>query len=1456
MNTIILVLLAVLPQSHAAVYVFRSETNSGFRAGTTDVTATLYIAVTGGNVSPPWNIEPLFSKSVTISSVSGPAGSSATGSGGTITETALTVTGGQIYTYEVIYSFSGNTATTYDGVSLSSNFDHVKVPTVAQDGVLEAQDITATSITTTPTATTTTTPTTTTTTTPTTTTTTPTTTTTTPTTPITTTTTTPTTTTTTTPTTTTTTTPTTTTTTTTPTTTTTTTTTPTTTTIDPTLCFSAPTFGLYSQHDGVAASYATGDTVEYSCNTNAEMCDDMEYTDEMIRSSCQGLDSWLGEPMKCCLTFNFEPYEGCFTGDITTTNMPGHVVPNYFEGRKHCHSHGAAYSGFYGRNSNTTEISVLCLDEDEFTLLSETLDYQCDTMQDGYLVGNEEVQGSVAVLSLYQTFYGEYYLRELNPYILNSDSHSFDNAATDESCAEYCSLSHGDLKKVYSIIYNASDCYCLDTRNSTVTAAEYGGVDCNANSISCSLFPDATEFANSYPNGSSCFDLFESHDRLMHGYYKLGDGWIKCHFYDGTYCEQDWIGFNGLCYAFTTEQGDFQEQEHKCAEMDANLVTITDSHHSSYVDKWTTDFLTLIFPKLAISGSSLYIGGYQPMIFGDTTEFKWLDGSINHEPPFKRYSGYPVLDASRRCLAIKFYQNIAFTTNEHCNITTNYGVCQKMSIVLDGVRSHGCWGLNSTNTRLHGPTMTPLSLSVSSPKECISALTSEDLLFGVQQAVCHTNSTAHTRYVVGRPSKTCVSGMGSADAFNIYVDGSTPRASIYSSSFGYIGCYPFNGVDGELKFTSNIMTLQACIEGCFGTPVTAYQYKFAAVNNDTCHCYADIFASAVNQNLRESMVSCDLPCPGNEMQRCGKASNTLYLNVYSAVKFYPNLWTCTDVAVNFLPVITNVAYRMRYGWFWYWTTTTLYRSYCPSTVVTHSDENCPTSWLRIYDRCFKVIPTSHYHHRDALETCRSYGGDLYRPGTELTELLRVIQMTSYRWTYRFSVGVSRVSNTTDEFFWSDGSLTTWTLYDKFNTRDDLLYGTLTGNDCFHTTVVYQQFLNTLGCAYNYAGFICSMQSLDQPQIYQGCADMQAQSASDSDVYTQHSGMTSTYCGQYCLTAGTRYSAVQDQTCQCIDDINSLTMVDRVEFCGDSCSGSLHQDCGGALHSSIYSVDYFPAESCLALYYSGHWDNSQYILNPGLKYGVTQEAAETCVMSDNSEGCENGWIGFMNRCYYFSQDAVTFDEAYSYCLARNSLIVSISHNSSEATFVEKSIKSRSEFRSIENFYVGLYRMDDGNYASSGYAWVDSGTNSFNRYSSSWDHNYASRSCVVMVRSDNYAWTNVECNTNASFICRSDPVDEMKCSVPPSSAEAGLNFNYYRLSNTLCREICQGEGYDYAVTQADNCQCHNASSVVGLSHVNLAECNIPCATHKYQQCGGTSKAMVIHSGSACPYGWTLF
>jgi len=64
---------------------------------------------------------------------------------------------------------------------------------------------------------------------------------------------------------------------------------------------------------------------------------------------------------------------------------------------------------------------------------------------------------------------------------------------------------------------------------------------------------------------------------------------------------------------------------------------------------------------------------------------------------------------------------------------------------------------------------------------------------------------------------------------------------------------------------------------------------------------------------------------------------------------------------------------------------------------------------------------------------------------------------------------------------------------------------------------------------------------------------------------------------------------------------------------------------------------------------------------------------------------------MNRCYYFSQDAVTFDEAYNYCLARNSLIVSISHNSSEANFVEKSIKSK--YYCFINLFKFMYNIEN-------------------------------------------------------------------------------------------------------------------------------------------------------------------
>jgi len=56
---------------------------------------------------------------------------------------------------------------------------------------------------------------------------------------------------------------------------------------------------------------------------------------------------------------------------------------------------------------------------------------------------------------------------------------------------------------------------------------------------------------------------------------------------------------------------------------------------------------------------------------------------------------------------------------------------------------------------------------------------------------------------------------------------------------------------------------------------------------------------AVDQNLRESMVSCDLPCPGNEMQRCGKTSNILYLNVYSAGEMWLYMYIKISVENNF-----------------------------------------------------------------------------------------------------------------------------------------------------------------------------------------------------------------------------------------------------------------------------------------------------------------------------------------------------------------------------------------------------------------------------------------------------------------------------------------------------------------------------------------------------------------------------
>lgn len=61
-------------------------------------------------------------------------------------------------------------------------------------------------------------------------------------------------------------------------------------------------------------------------------------------------------------------------------------------------------------------------------------------------------------------------------------------------------------------------------------------------------------------------------------------------FVDGTYCDQDWFGFNGHCFMFSTFVGNYFDHEQNCAEYDAHLATILDSHQDTG-ERWTTNFL-------------------------------------------------------------------------------------------------------------------------------------------------------------------------------------------------------------------------------------------------------------------------------------------------------------------------------------------------------------------------------------------------------------------------------------------------------------------------------------------------------------------------------------------------------------------------------------------------------------------------------------------------------------------------------------------------------------------------------------------------------------------------------------------------------------------------------------------------------------------------------------------------
>ena len=65
--------------------------------------------------------------------------------------------------------------------------------------------------------------------------------------------------------------------------------------------------------------------------------------------------------------------------------------------------------------------------------------------------------------------------------------------------------------------------------------------------------------------------------------------------------------------------------------------------------------------------------------------------------------------------------------------------------------------------------------------------------------------------------------------------------------------------------------------------------------------------------------------------------------------------------------------------------------------------------------------------------------------------------------------------------------------------------------------------------------------------------------------------------------------------------------------------------------------------------------------------------------DNTLDCDEGWVGYKGYCYYFSDELLTFDEAYNFCLTNHSLIVTFTMGLHEAKFVEETIQSRYRFQ---------------------------------------------------------------------------------------------------------------------------------------------------------------------------------
>ncbi|KAK6970192.1 macrophage mannose receptor 1, partial [Biomphalaria glabrata] len=360
----------------------------------------------------------------------------------------------------------------------------------------------------------------------------------------------------------------------------------------------------------------------------------------------------------------------------------------------------------------------------------------------------------------------------------------------------------------------------------------------------------------------------------------------------------------------------------------------------------------------------------------------------------------------------------------------------------------------------------------------------------------------------------------------------------------------------------NSMSLTVCRQIC---QVNATNH--ALISAKDCICYDPV---GVNFNLMtffntSTSAQCDLPCPGNELQKCGGTNNFRQYTIDQDVAE-----SCEDLYNNFV--------------------------HLPNTYLINGSEqfcgiddlssSCPLGFIAKQNKCYRFYRQQTLNVQSAAQTCLSQGGYLAAPSNveELDVLTHTIQnISTLRTAELWLVGYySPFAN--GLYVTSQGHM--------LSVDDPLTSNIKTVTSAKMTVALNITSGHLVTVPFTTAlPFVCQLQ-----EEISGCSQV-----AQSDILSSFqltSGMSIQQCLAYCRGFTKRfdaYSLLQETVCSCMKADTQLNLTQAT--CKKACSGNFMQQCGSTL-DKVYSV------YKLAKYSSQHL---QYSCNDLLSYGVVLPA---------------------------------------------------------------------------------------------------------------------------------------------------------------------------------------------------------------------------------------------------------